>query len=111
MADTENIWDQIQRDWSDSLPPSGESLANAEKLLHRLKGLDLLPKNAARGYWPTTILTWGDKPLEIEVFESEYELNVHPPWVKGPLFDVHEYNSLSEQSISQLVEKLGSLLK
>jgi len=111
MADTGDIWDNICQHWSDDLPPSDEAIANAEKLLYRLKRLDLLPKDADRGYWPTVILTWGDKPIVIEVFESDYELNIHPPLVIGPLFDVHEFDSLVEQNVNQLVKKLGVLLK
>jgi hypothetical protein len=110
MANTENVWGQVSRIWSDDLCPSNEALANAEILLRRLKPLGLLPKKAQRGYWPTVVLLWGDEPIDIEVFSASYELNVYPPIAAGPLFDVHEFDSASEQNLLELVKRLSDIL-
>ena len=111
MASVEDVWGEIQRNWSIDSCPSDGVIANAEKLLRRLTISKLLPTDADRGYWPTLILVWGDEPVDVEVFDQVYELNIYPPKVAGPMFEVLEFDSSKEQSLHRLVEKLEAILK
>lgn len=111
MSDVDDIWDEVRRNWSIDSPPSEGAIANAEKLLQLLKVSEVLPTDAGRGYWPTVTLVWGDEPVDVEVFEQDYELNIYPPKAAGPMFEVHEFDGSKEQCLIRLVQKLEAILK
>ncbi|GAB5449422.1 MAG: hypothetical protein Gyms2KO_42950 [Gymnodinialimonas sp.] len=110
MSEDDSIWDGVQVDWGGRSAPTIASQKNAESLLRILRPLNLMPKSAGRGFWETTILSWKDPLVDIEVFDGRFELYIYPPLVSGPLFDVHEFDGGLESDLDRLLEKLKTLL-
>ena len=104
-----DIWKNVPRNWPEAQRPSKASLSNAERLLVRLRTMNLLPAHASRGYWPTTILSWSSVPMDIEVFDGDFELFIYPPKAPGPLFDVHSFDAEDEVALNELLENVKSL--
>lgn len=109
MPGDNDVWNNVHMDWGGKSAPTDASIENAKRILERLKPLDMLPDIAERGYWETTILSWKDRPVDMEIFDTRVEKNAYPPLVSGRQFEVYEFDSVCGSDWNRLSRQLKSL--
>lgn len=109
MPEFEVVWHSLVAQLNAERRPSEASLRLAKNIVGRLDGTCKFPTHLFVGYWPTTILSWEDEHVELEVFDDSFELgDYNVP--TGEIWRLIEYSEPLEQSLPKLLNDIRTLM-